>query len=563
MHFKTILNLDSIFYCFRNVSLPGFANISQISTGSFFSIKKDEHKASKKALGVLKMLTLSVFFLGSGNFGVFETFGQNAAIPDISAGVSGSLTCTNTSVKLKGSSNTLGVHYAWTGPRGYYSTAQSPVTAMPGDYTLTVKDPVNGSTATASVKVLIDTIAPVGVKATVSGLLTCIDTLVTLTGSSSTSGVTYDWKGPKGYVSTMKNPVTAIPGIYAVKIINPENGCMSKANVAVIQNITPPSGIAANVSGMLTCNATSVKLTGMSATKDVHYRWTGPDFTSSVNKPDVTAPGTYALMVTDPINGCSSKAIVTVKQDVSAPAQVIAVVSDTLTCKKAKVTLTASSATKEAIFSWLGPQAFVSSELSFETSMVGDFALTVTNPENGCSVKKQVTVVKDTTEPAGVVATALGVLTCNAKSVTLNGYSSSPKVVYTWNGPANFTSNSATPSVSISGRYEVIVTKTTNGCSTTKFVKVDQNMTAPDGVTASVSGSLSCKTPSIKLDGKSASAQVTYTWIGPQSFKSNEKSPEIKFPGSYILTATNPENGCTSKADVTVSGVACTEKEVK
>jgi hypothetical protein len=117
--------------------------------------------------------------------------------------------------------------------------------------------------------------------------------------------------------------------------------------------------------------------------------------------------------------------------------------------------------------------------------------------------------------------------------------------------------------VSISGRYEVIVTKTTNGCSTTKFVKVDQNMTAPDGVTASVSGSLSCKTPSIKLDGKSASAQVTYTWIGPQSFKSNEKSPEIKFPGSYILTATNPENGCTSKADVTVSGVACTEKEVK
>ena len=78
MHFKTILNLDSIFYCFKNVSLPGFANFSQISIGSFFPIKRDEHKASKKAFRVLKMLTLSVFFLVSGNFGTFEAFGQNA-----------------------------------------------------------------------------------------------------------------------------------------------------------------------------------------------------------------------------------------------------------------------------------------------------------------------------------------------------------------------------------------------------------------------------------------------------------------------------------------------------
>jgi hypothetical protein len=431
------------------------------------------------------------------------------------------------------------------------------VTAIPGDYTLTVKNPANGGTATATVKVLVDTLAPAAIKTTVSGLLTCKDTLVTLTGTSSTPGVSFGWKGPKSYTSAMKDPVTGTSGIYILTVANPANGCTAIAKVSVGQSITPPLGITATVSDVLTCNVSSVTLTGASATKGAIYHWAGNAFTSVVNKPNVSAPGIYVLEVTDPANGCSSKASVTVKQNIAVPAQVTVVVSDTLTCKMVKATLTASSATKEASYSWVGPNAFVATEPSVETNIAGNFVLTVTNPENGCSVKKQVTVVRDTTPPAGVLASVSGILTCKAKTVNLKGSSSSPKVTYTWNGPASYTSTSIAPSVSVPGRYEAVVTKIANGCSTNTFVKVDQDTVAPQGVAASVSGSLSCKTPSVLLDANAALKQVTYSWIGPQDFKSNEKSPATKIPGRYTLTATNAKNGCISNKTLTVTGVAC------
>jgi len=508
---------------------------------------------------VPKILALFLFFLASGILGGYETFGQKAVVPDIKAGVSGVLTCTNTSVKLKGDSKTLGAYYAWTGPNGYYSTAQSPVTAIPGDYTLTVKDPVNGGTATAIVKVLIDTIAPAGIKATVSGLLTCKDTLVTLTVSSTTPGVSYDWKGPRSYVSATRTSVTANPGIYLVKVINPANGCTAKANVMVEQDIAPPSGVSATVSGILTCKVTSVTLTGTSGTKDARYDWSGQGLSSSVNKCEVSKPGTYGLLVTNPANGCSSKEHITVEQDVSVPAEVTAVALDTITCRNTKVTLKASSVTKEAKFNWSGPNSFISEEQTLKTSMIGQFTLTVTNPENGCFIKRQVMVVKDTTPPADVNVTASGTLTCITGTVTLRVSSSSPKVSYAWNGPASFTSRKSDPSVSLPGKYEVIATNSANGCSIVKTLKVDQNIMVPEGVSASVSGTLSCKTPRVILDGSCALKQVTYSWSGPQGFKSNEKSPGTKIPGNYSLTTTNQQNGCTSKVNVTVTGVACSE----
>jgi len=189
--------------------------------------------------------------------------------------------------------------------------------------------------------------------------VTCIDTLVTLAASSSTPGVTFDWNGPKGFTSTIKSPVTANPGIYLVKMVNPANGCTARASVAVNKNIAPPSGVSATVSGILTCKDTSVTLTGTSATKGIRYDWSGPGFTSSISNPKVSASGAYALKITDPANGCFSKAKVIVEQLKALPERVT-VVSDTITCKKAKATLAVSTVTKGVIYSWLGPNAFTS-----------------------------------------------------------------------------------------------------------------------------------------------------------------------------------------------------------
>jgi hypothetical protein len=497
-----------------------------------------------------------VFFLVFGC--TCNIWGQK--VPDIDASVSGVLSCTNTAVKLNGSSKTPGVYYTWTGPNGYSTTARSPVTAIPGNYTLTVKDPLNGGTATAIVKVSVDTVPPAGVKATVSGLLTCKDTVVALAGISSTQGVVYKWKGPEGFASDTQSSLTASPGEYMLKVTNPVNGCSVRTKVTVDRNIIPPSGVSAIASGIITCKDSSITLTGTSATKNVSYQWAGPGFMAAINKSVVTAPGMYTLLVTDTVNGCSSSASVQVKQNISVP-EIAAEAMDSITCRNTKVTLKASSATKDAVFSWLGPGAFVSGEPVCETSIPGKFTVTVTNPVNGCSAGKPVTVIRDTMPPAGVLVAASGALTCRSATIILQVLSSSPKVTCMWNGPAGFSSGQVSPSVSTPGFYEVLVTNVVNGCTVTKSVKVDQDVTVPEKISASVTGSLSCQTPSVTLDGFSASDKVTYNWIGPQGFKSNEKSPLVKLPGDYELTATNPQTGCTSKVKITVTGNACTKSK--
>src|SRR5438045_7185898 len=67
--------------------------------------------------------------------------------------------------------------------------------------------------------------------------LTCAVTSVTLTASSTTIGVTYDWGGG---VTTATNTV-ASAGTYTVTVTDPANGCMASASVSVVQNITPPN----------------------------------------------------------------------------------------------------------------------------------------------------------------------------------------------------------------------------------------------------------------------------------------------------------------------------------
>lgn len=552
------LYLDGLLQRIRKDFLPCKAVSLQSSLIRSLKQERIVNKAFSDAFSFRKTITLNVLLLLPVCLGHSVLFGQATTVPDIKASVSGKLTCKNTSVKLKGSSKTLGAYYTWTGPGGFTSTAQEPVTAMPGDYTITVKDPLHGGTATATVKVSVDTIAPAGIKATVSGLLTCKDTLVTLAGFSSTPEVSFGWKGPKNFTSAIKNPVVATPGTYVLTATNPANGCMASANLGVRQDIRPPSGITVNASGKLTCNATSVTLTGTSATQDVRYHWTGPVSKPEVNKTDVSAPGAYVLVVTNPENGCSSKAGITVTQDVTVPAQVMAFARDTLTCKTAKTTLSVSSSTKSVSYRWTGPNAFASTEQSAETNMTGVYTVEVTNPENGCFVKKQVTVIRDTTPPVAVLATVSGILTCKNKTVTLKGSSSTPKVYYTWSGPANFSSASPAPSVSLPGRYEVKVAKTANGCPVSKVVQVEQDTIAPQGLAASVSDSISCKVPTVLLNGSATSKQVIFTWIGPQGFKANEKSPGVKIPGRYTLTVTNTGNGCMSNKTVTVAGNACT-----
>jgi hypothetical protein len=313
------------------------------------------------------------------------TVTQNNILPGATASVNNALTCSAPSTLLSASSPTIDVRYKWSGPGGYISTQQNTVTSIPGEYILSITNPLNGCLSNDTINIIQNNTHPENVTAAVQDILSCTQTSVALSGSSTTSGVTYHWSGPNGFVSTEQSPVVITSGIYALLVTDPGNECTSSASVLVDKNTTPPSDVSATVSGILTCSDTTVTLTGSSSTSGMTFSWVDPDnFNFTGNTADVSLPGTYILIVTNPINGCSESTTVTIEQYIETPEGLTASASDTLSCAIPSVILSASSTTSDVIYSWEGPQGFISNEQFTATSIPGNYSVTATNPHNDC-----------------------------------------------------------------------------------------------------------------------------------------------------------------------------------
>jgi hypothetical protein len=165
---------------------------------------------------------------------------SNTVVPvGVTANASNKITCNAPTTTLTGKSTTTGATFSWTGPGGFTSSSNAPTASLGGVYTLTAINPANGCTANQTVTVVVDTAAPAGVTATNSGPLTCTVTTVTLTGNSSTSGVTYIWSGPNGFFDPEQISSSATDsGTYVLSVQNPGNGCISTASTYVAQDLS-------------------------------------------------------------------------------------------------------------------------------------------------------------------------------------------------------------------------------------------------------------------------------------------------------------------------------------
>ncbi|MBS1565159.1 MAG: T9SS type A sorting domain-containing protein, partial [Bacteroidetes bacterium] len=159
---------------------------------------------------------------------------------DIPAGVTAfstdQVTCYNTSVELLGNSTTPGVSYSWTGPNGFTAATAHTQTSTGGSYTLTVTNPVNGCSKTATAIVQQNTIPPANVTVSNSGPLTCDITSVSISASSADPVVDYAWTGPDGYISFSAEDIVTAPGAYILTATNTANGCFVTDTTYIINN---------------------------------------------------------------------------------------------------------------------------------------------------------------------------------------------------------------------------------------------------------------------------------------------------------------------------------------
>jgi gliding motility-associated-like protein len=457
------------------------------------------------------------------------TVASSIVLPDVSIGTPASLTCTTGTVTLTGSSITAGVTYQWTsGP----AAANYPVTTA-GIYTLTVTDPSNSCTNTATVNVTSDSAVP-DASIAPPAMLTCVTLTSTLSGSSSTPGVTYQWTSGPASV----NYTVAATGTYTLTVTDPGNGCTNTVTATVGSNTAVPD-VSIAPPAALSCTTTTVTLTGSSTASGVQYQWTSGPATATY---EVSTAGIYSLTVTDPSNGCANSATVTVVNTGAFPDISISP-PDTITCLHAFVTIAGSSTTSGVNYQWLagGPASPVNT-----VATGGTYTLTVTDPSNGCISTATVDVISSTALPNVSIASP-GQLNCTTASIALNGSSTTPGVVYQWTGgPAT-----ASYTVTTAGVYTLTVTNNSNGCVNTATTTVISNSTIPD-LTIAVPPVITCTNPTATLIGFSSVSGLTYQWTGGPGMPNYP----VSTAGTYTLTANNPANGCSNTASVTVTSNA-------
>jgi gliding motility-associated-like protein len=379
-------------------------------------------------------------------------------------------------------------------------------------------------------------------------ILSCSTPSVVI-GSPAVAGETYAWTPAAGLSNAaIAQPTANAAGTYTLTVSN--GGCTSMDAVTVTQSA---SAVTANAGPdkNLSCTVFSAVL-GTAAVAGNTYVWTPSAGLSNPNiaQPVVSAPGTYILKVTDAASGCSASDTVVVTQNIVKPLA-NAGSDKTLTCIVSNVTL-GIAGTAGNTYRWTPPAGLSDPDTAQPVaSSAGMYILNVTNNANGCTSGDTVNVLLDKTPPVANAGMDVN-LNCNTPAATL-GAPAVPGNTYLWTPAAGLNNPSAAqPTVNAVGTFVLKVTNSANGCIATDSVLVTKSASSPIAG-AGPDKTITCTNPSYVI-GIPATSGYNYSWT-PSAGLSNPSiaQPTVISAGSFILTVTDPANGCSTKDTVVIS----------
>ncbi len=484
------------------------------------------------------------------------------------------LTCSNPAISINGNGSSTGPNftYQWSGPSivGGGNTL-TPVVNQPGTYTLTVTNTTTGCVNTAMVNVSQNITPPVA-EAGPTFQLDCGSPTLQLNGAGSSAGpgFTYLWTGP-GVISGANTltPTVNQPGLYTLTVTNVGNGCIATDQVNVTASFLPPFATAAQPPP-ITCAVPQVQLNGngSSTGPNMTYNWTtqGGIIVSGGNTltPTVGGGGLYTLTVTNTNNDCTATFSVVVQTNLTPPIANAGPIAE-LTCVVNQVQLigAASSSGPNFTYLWTTQNGNIVSGANTMFAIAnapGLYTLTVTNTVNGCTSSSNTSVIVDSNVPIANAGPPQ-VLTCVIPQVALNGTQSSsgPFFTFQWsttNGNIVAGGNTPTPIVNLPGTYQLTVTSQANGCQSSSFVNVTQNIVLPT-ISIQPPGEVNCFTPQVTIDATASTSQgnLSYSWntaTGNIVSGQGTLSIVVNEGGTYILTIVNNATGCLNGGGVTV-----------
>lgn len=513
----------------------------------------------------------TVYGLSAGNYTVTVTDDNNCtkvltvnvppAVPPVaSISTPPQITCLQPSIVLNATNSSEGdnIVYQWNASAGGNivsgATTTTPTVNAAGIYTLQVTNTATNCVSYASTTVSANIVLP-SANAGPAGTVSCTQPSTVLQGSGTTgSNITYLWTASNGgnivAGATTLSPTVNAGGTYTLQVTNTSTGCTQTSVTTVTGFNTPPSVSTTN--GILTCVVDTVALTTTTNSNNATFAWAGPNgYNSATQSPLVAVSGTYNLVLTDTLTGCTSTATANVTTNTALPGA--SATGGTMTCVVNSITLNGTSPDTTATFAWTGPNGFTSTAQNPVVNVAGQYTLTATNPANGCTSAANAAVALNNTAPTASAVTP-GNLNCNVSQIQLNGTGSSQgsNFTYQWTTPdGNILSGAQTltPVVDAVGTYNLLVNNGDNGCTSTAATGVAQSpvVTAAIGTqtNASCFGSSNGSATATAGGGNGA---YTYTW----SNGINAATIENVAAGTYLVTITDGEN-CTASTSVSIT----------
>ncbi|WNJ20045.1 hypothetical protein [Pontibacter sp. G13] len=478
-----------------------------------------------------------------------STVVSNQTAPDISAS-GGALDCATPTVTIRGNGADL-PHLIgqWTGPSGFQSTESEVSVSTSGTYTWRVTDTDNGCQSTAFAQV-IGNHAPLAISIGSSGNLNCRTNQSTLTASCGSAQVNWAWTLPDGSTASTPQIVASEPGWYKLRATETIAGCQAQDSIFITRTETYPTFVL-TVPSLLTCLNPRVLLRPTSPAGAVYaYRWTLPSgFQAAGSAIFASQPGTYIVEAQDVATGCTSRDTVEVVADLERPA--VSVEGGGISCLEPSTTIRATLDENAGYtYYWVGPGGFSSTDLSPTIYAPGTYTLVVRDPQNGCQTTAPVTI-SDDRSPI-VASLSSGMITCRDSQVTFAlTLAAQDKYQFAWEGPNGFTSNEAEPTVDEPGIYTLTIDDPETGCSRTLSAQVIL-MNQPPTVHASTTGQLSCVQTQVFVLATTGSGNYTYEWQGPDGMVGTDRFSAVTIPGTYTVSVTHAQTGCTAEASVDV-----------
>jgi gliding motility-associated-like protein len=500
-------------------------------------------------------------------------------LPVADAGLTQELNCDITEITLNGNNSDLGSNYVynWSSSDGNIingTEGLNPLVDAPGSYILTVTNLNSGCFNSSSVIISEDVSQPQFNLYADNEVLTCLNTSVDLSYNLNeninlhTVLWTYENGDPILSGSNGSEISVNAPGLYTLEIKDASNGCSSVEEILIGQDVEEPL-VNVIVLDVLDCTTSDVTIDGVGSSEGpmFEYAWEDPDgiLVPNANTLSFSAnqAGNYTLTVTNTQNHCVVSKDVLVSVDTIAPNLNLST-NQNLDCIHSEILIESEVTEMDNIYyEWSDPAGLVidNNNPSLVVDSPGVYELLVLNELNGCSTISSVDVIEDVEEPS-ISVEPMDKLDCVdlTQLIEVVNNSAGSGFEYSWTtDDGNIVSGSTGIGIiaDAPGAYNVEVLNSINGCLSELTVYLEQDVELPE-VQVGEANDLTCTEQVIELNAEPSSNESSYlynwTSIDGSIVSGNETlNPSVNAAGSYVLTVTDINNGCSSSLSTTVN----------